>query len=158
MCPSFPFLVFLFFVTLSVFIIKTSSTSRLFSFLFSMSADSAWSWPSLFQPLFFSRLPSFLPPFPSLPSFSPTLRFRLAPSARAVDSPHTQRDLSPFTTRHRWHKLQTATLNYFCTLAACRSLPACQTASSEHQGGKCKPPFLDADQGGALDRLLLAHS
>lgn len=153
------------FVTLSFLVIKNSFP------LFDSLPSSFLCLPSppgaglLYFSLFFpSFLPSLLPPsipssFPSLPSISPTLHFRLAPSTRAVDSPHTQRDLSLFTTRHHWHNLLTATLNYFCTLAACRILLACQTASSFCRGGKKKKqaPFLDGDQGGALDRLFLAQ-
>lgn len=132
--PAFSFLVFL---SLSPFL--SSSLKTLFHFLtlclplFSVCCHCLELVCSISAP--FSFLPSFLPSsFPSLPSFSPTLHFHLASSTPAVDSPHTQRDLSLFTTRHHWHTLVTATLNYFCMLPACRSLLTCQTASSECRG------------------------
>lgn len=143
---------------------------KLFSHFFFLFFDTL---PSSFQclpPLPGAGLPSFSLFFSLFPSVLPSSLFHLyhlslplfisasLPRTPAVDSRRTQRDLSPFTTRHHWHNLLTATLNYFCTLPACRSPLACQTAlirAPEEE--KKQPPFLDAHQGGALDRLLLAH-
>lgn len=82
---------------------------------------------SVSPPPFFQ---SFLPPFLLSIStiFSPTLHFRLAPSTRAVDSSHIQRDLFPFTTRHHWHNRHTQLFLY----ASCLQEPPCMSkASSE---------------------------
>ena len=81
-------------------------------------------------------LSSFLPSLHlfclSHPLFISALLLQLEQSILPV---HTQRDLSLFTTRHHWHNLLTATLNYFCMRSAFRSLLACQAASSQRRGG-----------------------
>lgn len=88
---------------------------------------------SLCQPALFLF---FLPPLPSLsPSFFLT-HSSFPPRLQQPILRHRQKDLSVFTTRSRWCNLLTATLNYSCTLCGCRSLLACQTASSEQPPGK----------------------